>query len=98
MTQVSPQGTAASQWDLAGRRTQLTYPGAGLFVNYDYLVTGETTAIRENGAASSRRALRLLPRLFCVVRTPRHPLPTKRPVSAATRTGFAVETGEASVA
>ena len=52
LTQVSPQGTVTSTWDLAGRRTQLTYPGAGLFVAYDYLVTGEMTAIRENGATS----------------------------------------------
>lgn len=42
----------ASQWDLAGRRTRLTYPGSGLFVDYDYLVTGEITKIRENGATS----------------------------------------------
>jgi RHS repeat-associated protein len=52
LTQVGPQGTVASQWDLAGRRTRLTYPGSGLFVDYDYLVTGETTKIRENGATS----------------------------------------------
>ena len=52
LTQVGPQGTATSAWDLAGRRTQLTYPDSGLYVNYDYLVTGETTKIRENGASS----------------------------------------------
>jgi RHS repeat-associated protein len=52
LTQVGPQGTTASAWDLAGRRSQLTYPGSGLFVNYDYLVTGEVTRIRENGATS----------------------------------------------
>jgi RHS repeat-associated protein len=49
LTQVGPQGTVSSQWDLAGRRTRLTYPGSGLYVDYDYLVTGEMTKIRENG-------------------------------------------------
>jgi len=52
LTQVGPQATVASQWDLAGRRTKLTYPGAGLFIDYDYLVTGEMTRLRENGASS----------------------------------------------
>jgi RHS repeat-associated protein len=52
LTQAGPQGTVASQWDLAGRRTRLTYPGSGLYVDYDYLVTGDMTKIRENGAAS----------------------------------------------
>lgn len=52
LTQVGPQGTVASQWDVAGRRTRLTYPGSGLYVDYDYLVTGDMTAIRENGASS----------------------------------------------
>lgn len=42
----------SSTWDLAGRRTRLTYPGTGLYVDHDYLVTGETTQIRENGATS----------------------------------------------
>src|SRR5205814_4959136 len=41
-----------SAYDLAGRRTQLTYPGSGLYVNTDYLVTGDVSAIRENGATS----------------------------------------------
>jgi YD repeat-containing protein len=44
--------TATSSWDAAGRRTQLTYPGTGLYLNYDHLVTGEVTKIRENGATS----------------------------------------------
>ena len=38
-------------YDLAGRRTLLTY-GDGFYVTYDYLVTGETLAIRENGGAA----------------------------------------------
>ncbi|RHW18546.1 RHS repeat-associated core domain-containing protein [Sphingomonas gilva] len=39
------------QYDLAGRRTRLTWPDA-FHVTYDHLVTGEVTHIRENGAAS----------------------------------------------
>jgi hypothetical protein len=42
----------SSQWDIAGRRTRLTYPGTGLYVDYDYLVTGEMSKIRENGATT----------------------------------------------
>lgn len=52
LTETGPEGTTTSQYDLAGRRTQLTYPGTGLYVNYDYLVTGDVSAIRENGASS----------------------------------------------
>ncbi|HEX8535334.1 MAG TPA: hypothetical protein VF662_14305 [Allosphingosinicella sp.] len=51
LTQAGPQGTASSQYDIAGRRTRLTYPGSGLYLTYDYLPTGEMTAIRDNGAA-----------------------------------------------
>jgi len=40
--------TVAYQYDLAGRRTRLTWPD-GFFVNYDYNVAGDLTAIRENG-------------------------------------------------
>jgi RHS repeat-associated protein len=39
------------QYDTAGRRTRLTWSD-GFFVGYDYDVTGNMTAIRENGAAS----------------------------------------------
>ncbi|HEY0411754.1 MAG TPA: RHS repeat-associated core domain-containing protein [Allosphingosinicella sp.] len=51
LTQVSPLGTVTSQWDLAGNRTRLTWPD-GYYVTYDHDLLGETTAIRENGAAS----------------------------------------------
>ncbi|HEX8300540.1 RHS repeat-associated core domain-containing protein, partial [Sphingomonas sp.] len=44
-------GTMTSAYDLAGRRTSLSWPD-GFYVNYDHLVTGEVTAIRENGATS----------------------------------------------
>ncbi len=57
-TQVSPLGTVSSDWDLAGRRIKITYPSSSnLFVNYDYLVTGEVQAIRANGAASGVNVL-----------------------------------------
>ncbi len=39
------------QYDSSGRRTRLTWDD-GNYVGYDYLVTGEVSAIRENGAAS----------------------------------------------
>lgn len=51
LDQTGPLGTVASEWDLAGRRTRLTWPDT-FYVTYDYLLTGEMTAIRENGAAS----------------------------------------------
>lgn len=49
-------GTKTVQYDLAGRRTRLTHPD-GFFVTYDYLVTGEVSAIRENGAVSGAGVL-----------------------------------------
>jgi RHS repeat-associated protein len=51
LTETSPLGTMTSAWDVAGRRTRLTWPDT-FYVTYDYLVTGEMTAIRENGATS----------------------------------------------
>lgn len=49
--ETQPFGSTSYQYDLAGRRTRLTWQD-GFYVTYDYLVTGEITAIRENGAAS----------------------------------------------
>jgi uncharacterized protein RhaS with RHS repeats len=41
-------------FDEADRRTATTYPGAtALTVRFDYSVTGEITAIRENGTAAA---------------------------------------------
>jgi RHS repeat-associated protein len=51
LTQSGPLGTVSSQYDLAGRRTRLTWPDS-FYVTYDYLLTGETTGVRENGAGS----------------------------------------------
>ncbi|MES2046488.1 MAG: RHS repeat-associated core domain-containing protein, partial [Pseudomonadota bacterium] len=50
-SQGGPLGTVVTQYDLAGRRTSLTWPDS-FYVSYDYLVTGEVSAIRENGASS----------------------------------------------
>lgn len=49
--ETSLYGAKSMQYDLAGRLTRLTWPDA-FYATYDYLVTGEVTAIRENGAAS----------------------------------------------
>jgi RHS repeat-associated protein len=56
LAQVSPVGTVSSQYDLASRRTRLTWPDA-FYVTYDYDVTGNVTAIRENGATSGAAVL-----------------------------------------
>jgi RHS repeat-associated protein len=53
---TSPRGTVSYQHDAAGRRTRLTWPD-GFYVTYDYLVTGEVSAIRENGAVSGAGVL-----------------------------------------
>lgn len=52
LIQSGPLGSLTSAYDSAGRRTRLTYPGTGLYIDYDYLVTGEMSRIRENGATS----------------------------------------------
>jgi RHS repeat-associated protein len=53
LTETAPQGTVSSQYDLAGRRTKMTLPGATtLFADYLYDVLGNTTFIRENGATT----------------------------------------------
>ncbi|HYI63665.1 MAG TPA: hypothetical protein VEW71_02145, partial [Allosphingosinicella sp.] len=57
LTQAGPRGTVTYTYDLAGRRTRMTYADSGLYVDYDYLVTGETTKIRENGATSGAGVL-----------------------------------------
>jgi len=44
-------GAKTFDYDLAGRRTRMTWRD-GFYVDYDYFVTGETAAIRENGATS----------------------------------------------
>ncbi|MBC9033005.1 RHS repeat-associated core domain-containing protein [Sphingomonas sp. JC676] len=51
VTEADYHASKTMQYDLAGRQTRLTWSD-GLYVAYDYLVTGEVTAIRENGATS----------------------------------------------
>lgn len=52
-SEMGPLGMVASQYDLAGRRTRLTWPGSPAFyVQYDYDLGNNLTAIRENGATS----------------------------------------------
>ncbi|HEX8125345.1 MAG TPA: hypothetical protein VF548_07175 [Allosphingosinicella sp.] len=51
-----------SEWDLAGRRTRYIWPvdassSTPYYVDYDHLVTGEVTAIREKGATSGAGVL-----------------------------------------
>ena len=46
----------AAGYDAAGRRTRIDY-GNGLYVDYDYNLIGEVTAIRENGATSGAGVL-----------------------------------------
>ena len=52
LTETGPMGSVTSTWDLAGRRTRITHPGGTYYVDQEYLVTGEMTAIRENGAST----------------------------------------------
>ena len=51
VAESSAFGSKTLQYDLAGWLTQMTWPDA-FYVTYDHLVTGEVSAIRENGAAS----------------------------------------------
>jgi RHS repeat-associated protein len=50
-SQTTPLGTIVMAYDLAGNRTTTAWPDS-FYVNYDHLVTGEVSAIRENGATS----------------------------------------------
>ncbi|MEG3148170.1 RHS repeat-associated core domain-containing protein [Sphingomonas sp. RT2P30] len=50
-SETQPFGTMSYQYDQAGRR-RLTGWADGFIVNYDHAVTGEVTAIRENGVTS----------------------------------------------
>jgi YD repeat-containing protein len=48
LTETTAQGTVYSAWDIAGRRTQLTWPD-GFNVQYDYDMAGELVDVREYG-------------------------------------------------
>lgn len=56
--ETGQQGQVNYQYDAAGRRTRITYPGAtSLFVDYVYDVTGNVLQLRENGATSGAGVL-----------------------------------------
>jgi YD repeat-containing protein len=53
ISQTGPLGTTAYTYDIAGRRTSMTYPGTpALTINYDYDTAGRLLQIRENGATT----------------------------------------------
>ncbi|MBB4099437.1 RHS repeat domain-containing protein [Sphingomonas kyeonggiensis] len=56
VTEQNYNATTYHVYDLAGRQTRLTWSD-GFYVDYDYSVTGEVTAIRENGATSGAGVL-----------------------------------------
>jgi RHS repeat-associated protein len=51
LSQSQPYGTMTYQYDAAGQRIKATW-GDGFYVNYDYLVSGDVSKIRENGATT----------------------------------------------
>ena len=51
-TETQPYGSVSWQYDAAGRPTRLSWDGGSDYVNYDYDLTGQVTAIREKGASS----------------------------------------------
>jgi uncharacterized protein RhaS with RHS repeats len=51
LTEADEMGTRTSEYDIAGRRTRLTYPD-GFFVTYDHNVLGEMTAVKESGTTT----------------------------------------------
>lgn len=50
LSETQPFGSIAYQYDAAGRRTRLTWSD-GNYVTYEYLATGDVSAIRESGSA-----------------------------------------------
>lgn len=64
LSATGPNGTTTSEYDALGRRTRLIWPGTAttpsgqpLYVDYDYLDTGELLAVRERGATSGAGVL-----------------------------------------
>jgi YD repeat-containing protein len=58
ISETSYLGTKTLGYDAGGRMTSIIYPGATpLTVNYDYDVTGNVTAVRENNAATGAGVL-----------------------------------------
>jgi RHS repeat-associated protein len=59
VSETSDLGAVAYQYDLAGRRTRMTWPDS-FYVTYDYDLADALTAIRENGAVSGAGVLATL--------------------------------------
>jgi RHS repeat-associated protein len=53
LSETGPLGTVTSTWNLAGRRTRLTYPDTH-WLDFDHLVTGETYWVSENGSGGGQ--------------------------------------------
>ena len=52
-SETGPKGEVAYQYNAAGQRSRMDYPGGDdFYVNYDYNVAGDLTQIREKGATS----------------------------------------------
>lgn len=51
VSQTTPLGTVLMAYDLASNRVATSWPDS-FYVSYDHLVTGEVSAVRENGATS----------------------------------------------
>ena len=58
-TEVTNGKALSYQYDLAGRRTQMTWPD-GFYVTYDYDLSDAVTAVRENGTGPGAFTLALL--------------------------------------
>jgi RHS repeat-associated protein len=52
LSDAQPLGTVSYGYDAYGRRTQLTYPGSGLYVTYGYNDGDQLTGIYENGSSA----------------------------------------------
>lgn len=52
LSDVQPLGTVNYAYDAYGRRTQLTYPGSGLYITYGYNDGDQLTGIYENGSTA----------------------------------------------
>ncbi|MFV3129878.1 RHS repeat domain-containing protein [Niveispirillum sp. KHB5.9] len=50
-------GVVSSEYDAAGRRTKVTWPGNTFYVTYEYDTVGNLTYVRENGATSGAGVL-----------------------------------------
>ena len=59
LTQGQPDGTVTRQYDAAGRRTRLTWPGGALYVTYAYNTAGDLTGVCHNTTSCGAGSLAL---------------------------------------